>query len=168
MTLQIVIAIALLVLIGIFLVACSSGTVIMALEAAVSAAEVAIPVVAGAVGLPPATLSTIMSYLQAVSEATSQASTILASTTTTSAQKSAAILQAFVTASKALNLPPGTSTEVVSVVNAVATAVANFLTNFANAKPVPVTAKPADITKLATLKARPETSIVTLKGYTKK
>ena len=109
---------------------CQTSTVISTLENVVSAAEIAIPVIGAATGLSAATSAKIVSYLQEVNIATAQAATILAGTGT-SAQKAAEIAKAFAAIAAGCNcVPPGTPQEVVAVVNAVAQAVLQFLSNF--------------------------------------
>ena len=148
------------------LAGCQTSTVISSLESAVSAAEIAIPVIGAATGLNAKTSALIMAYLQQVNVATAEAATILANTSLTSAQKTAEIIKAFAGIAAGCNcVPPGTPQEVVAVVNAVAQAVLNFLTNFqpAPAPPVAVKVSAADATKLASLRARSEANITKLK-----
>jgi hypothetical protein len=127
-----------LCLILVLLVGCpSTSTLISVLENVVSAAEIAVPVIGAATGLNPATSAAIVSYLQEVNIATAQAATILAGTGT-SAQKAAEIAKAFAAVANGCKcVPAGTPQEIVSVVDAVAQAVLNFL---ANATTPPVTA----------------------------
>lgn len=113
-----------------FLTACTPSTLISTLEAVVSAAEIALPVIGAAAGLPPQVSVGIVQYLQTVDGAIVQASTILAGPGT-SAQKSAQIVQAFASIAAGCNcIPPGTPSVIVNVVNAVAQAVGRFLANF--------------------------------------
>jgi hypothetical protein len=159
------IAIGIVVVFALLLVACQTSTVITALEAVVDAAEVAVPVIGAATGLPASTMTAIEDYLQAVSQATSQAATILAGTAT-SAEKTAEIIAAFAKVAAGLALPAGTTAEVVAVVKAVAQAVVNFLAEFppaaASEPSFKVTA--SDRTKLMNLKARSETLVTTVRG----
>ena len=53
MTTQIWIGLLILILVAVFIVACGSGTVISSLEAAIAAAEVAVPIIGAETGLPP-------------------------------------------------------------------------------------------------------------------
>lgn len=115
---------------------CQQSTVISSLETAVTAAEIAVPVIGAATHLDPKTSALIVTYLQEVNIATAQASTILAGTGTSS-QKTALIVQAFAkVAGNCKCVPPGTPSEVVAVVEAVAQAVGNFLAS------IPATAPP--------------------------
>jgi len=77
------------------LTGCQTSTVISSLEAAVTAAEIAIPVIAAATGLNPKTAAAIVTYLQEVNIATAQAAEILANPSLNSAQKAAQIAKAF-------------------------------------------------------------------------
>src|SRR5258708_3258399 len=91
--------------------ACQQSQVIATLEAAVTAAEIAIPVIGAATGLNPQVLALIVSYLQQVNIAAAEASTILAGTGT-SAEKSAKIIQLFGNIAVGCNcIPPGTPLE---------------------------------------------------------
>jgi len=158
-----------LLIASLLMAGCQSSTIITSLEAAVSAAEIAIPVIGGATGLNPKTSAAIVTYLQEVNIATAQASTILAGPGT-SAQKAAQIVQAFAKVAAGCNcIPPGTPQEVVTVVNAVAQAVLNFLTNF------PVTPAPPPVikvsgtarAKLENLRVRSEQNAAKLQGVRK-
>ncbi len=147
-------------------VGCQTSTVISTLEGVVSAAEIAIPVIGAATGLSPATSAKIVTYLQEVNIATAQASTILAGTGT-SAQKAAQIAKAFASIAAGCNcVPAGTPQEVVAVVNAVAQAVLNFLTNFppTPAPPPAVKVSAANRIALANIRTRSEKNMANLKG----
>jgi hypothetical protein len=127
---------------------CSQSQLITTLNAAVTAAEIAIPVIGAAVGLQPATLTAILTYLKLVSTFTGEAATILAGTGT-AVQKSLLISEAAITITKGCNcVPPGTPSEVVTVVEAVVNAVGQFLANF----PTTPAVKTAASTKAATVK----------------
>jgi hypothetical protein len=148
---------------------CQQSTVISALEAAVSAAEIAIPVIGAATHLNPQTSAAIVLYLEQVNIATAQASTILAGTGTT-AQKSVEIVQAFAKVAAGCNcVPAGTPQEVVTVIQAVAQAVANFLVQFPPAKTTPPVVKvtPTATAALANLRTRSEKNVANLKGVKK-
>jgi hypothetical protein len=164
-----IIALVLILMLVLFLVACQQSTIISTLEGVVSAAEIAIPVIGAATGLNPATTTAIVSYLQQVNIATAEAATILAGTGT-SAQKAALIVQAFAKIAAGCNcIPPGTPQEVVAVVNAVAQAVLQFLTNFPpTPAPAPVVKVSAsDRTKLTSIRTRAEANMAQLKGVKK-
>lgn len=123
------VGIVLLVCAGIVLNGCQPSTVISTLEAVVSSAEIALPVIGAAVGLSPQVSAQIVQYLQAVDAAVIQASGIL-SGPGTSADKATRIAQAFVSVAQGCNcVPAGTPTAVVQVVDAVVKAIARFLTN---------------------------------------
>lgn len=151
------------------LTSCQQSTVISSLEAAVSAAEIAIPVIGAATGLNPKTASAIVTYLEQVNIATAQASVILAGTGTT-AQKSAEIVQAFAKIAAGCNcVPAGTPQEVVAVVQAVAQAVVNFLTQFPPQKTVPPVVRVTATSRaaLTNIRTRSEQNVTKLKGVKK-
>ncbi len=164
-----VIAIVVIVMLVLFLVACQQSTIISTLEGVVSAAEIAIPVIGAATGLNPATSTAIVSYLQQVNIAAAEASTILAGAGTC-AQKAAQIVQAFAKIAAGCNcIPAGTPQEVVTVVNAVAQAVLQFLTNFppTPATPPVVKVSATDRAKLTSIRTRAEANAANLKGVKK-
>jgi hypothetical protein len=153
----------------VFSAGCQTSTIVSTLEGVVTAAEIAIPVIGAATGLNPATTTAIVSYLQQVNIATAEAATILAGAGT-SAQKAAQIVKLFAGIAAGCNcIPPGTPQEVVAVVNAVAQAVLNFLTNFpptpAPAPAIKVSA--SDRTALASIRTRAEQNAANLKGVKK-
>lgn len=148
------------------LVGCTSSQIVNTLEDVVTAAEVAVPVIGGASGVPASTISQIVTYLQAVSMATSQAATIL-SGAGSSAEKSAQIIAAFAGVASGLNLPAGTAGDVVAVVSAVSQAVVRFLSNFPTspAAPVPtIKISAADQITLSNLKLRSDADLSKLRG----
>jgi Na+-transporting NADH:ubiquinone oxidoreductase subunit NqrC len=124
-------AVVLLVLLCFVLVACTSSSLIVSLQLVTDAVEVAIPVLAAA-GVDPAALTLVQNYLTAVSTATQQATTELASTDTT-AVKAGKIASYFAAAIA----PEIANVQVSAVVKAVAAAVQEFL---ALLNPAPVTA----------------------------
>jgi hypothetical protein len=163
-----------------FSAACQTSTVIATLENVISAAEIAVPVIAAATHMSPATSAAIVSYLQEVNIATEQAATILAGSGTT-AQKATQVVQAFAKIAAGCNcVPAGTPQEVVAVIQAVAQAVQNFLTNFQTPAPLAgvgnqpgqkpgpslkVTA--SDRTALTNIRMRAVQNAVKLKGVSK-
>lgn len=170
--------ISIALLLVLFLTACQPSTVISTLEAVVAAAEIALPVIGAAAGLPPQTTAGIVGYLQMVDLAITQASVILAGPGT-SAQKSAQIAQAFAAIAAGCNcIPPGTPQTVVAVVNAVAQAVARFLSTM-GAAPVakgiaPSSSVPPNIkvtrtdrSELTKIRQRAEVNMAALKGVKK-
>lgn len=125
-----IIAIILISVILLITVACGANQVITSLEVVVTAAEVALPIVASQVGLSPATLAAVLTYLKAVNVAIAESSTILASTTLTTIQKSEQVVLLFTSLAKGCNcLPKGTPQVVVDVIDGVVRAIANFLAN---------------------------------------
>ena len=158
----------LFLILALLTVGCQTSTVISTLEGVVSAAEIAIPVIGAATGLNPATATQIVAYLQQVNIATAQAATILAGPGS-SAQKAASIVIAFAGVSKGCNcLPAGTPQEIITVVNAVAQAVLQFLTNFPPTTPVPaVKVSSANRIALGNIRTRAESNAANLKGVKK-
>lgn len=107
--------------------ACTSNQVITSITVAVDAAEVALPIVAGATGVDPALIMQLENYLGATSQALAAATDILAKGEPP-AQEAADITAAF--AGIALpNLPPGLPSAVTQAVQKVAMLVAQFLAN---------------------------------------
>ena len=154
----------LLLIFCLLLSSCSSSQIVATLEAVVSAAEIAIPVIGSAAGLSPQTQTMIVTYLQAVNRATGQASTIL-SGPGTSAEKAVAIASLFAGVAKGLNLPPGTPTQIINVIQGVANAVMAFLQNFPQsnalkaAAPVSMKVSRSDKAKLQSLLSRSNASL---------
>jgi hypothetical protein len=154
---------------AIFLQACTATQVITTLDAVVSAAEVAVPVVAAAANLPPGIASIVETYLQAVSTAAGKASVIIAGPGTT-ASKDTQIIAAFAGVVGG-TLPAGTPAEIAAVVQAVAQAVANFLATIP-ASPTVVGAaltrsirlSSADKVQLTAIKTRSDVNLVKLKA----
>lgn len=143
--------------------ACSRSQVLSTLSAVVVAAEVAVPVIGAATGVPPETIAVIVRYLEAVGKATAAASDILAGTGS-AAEKSAQIAQAFATVSKGCNcVKPGTPTQIVNVVEAVAQAVIRFLANFQGGPQArtaqPDLVSPGETKQLVALRKRSESII---------
>ena len=158
-----------LLIVALLMAGCKSSTIISSLEAAVTAAEIAIPVIGAATGLNPNTSAAIVTYLQQVNIAAAQAATILAGAGS-SAQKAAQIVQAFAKIAAGCNcVPPGTPQEVVSVVNAVAQAVLNFISNFpvTPAPPPVIKVSPESRAKLASIRLRAEVNTLKLQGVHK-
>lgn len=155
---------------AIVLQGCQPSTVISTLESVVSAAEVALPIIGAASGMPPETMSRIVQYLQTVDAAVVQSASILAGPGT-SAQKSLAIAQAFSQIAAGCNcVPPGTPQVVISVVDAVVKAVARFLTSVvppqgAIAGPPPrIKVSGSDRAALADIRKRAEQHLTQLQG----
>lgn len=91
-------AIVLVLIFALILSGCSSSQVVTDLEVAVDAVSVALPVLGGVAGLPPAVATAVEGYLSAVNNCLAQASTILAEPNLTDAQKAAQITAACTTA----------------------------------------------------------------------
>jgi hypothetical protein len=146
---------------------CQPSTLVQSLEGVITAAEVALPVIGAAAGLPPGVLVAIVAYLRLVSAAAAQASTILAGPGS-SAEKSAQIVAAFGNLAAGCNcLPAGVPSAVLSVINAVVASVVSFLTPFLSrglmaSKPVAVKVSPADRAALAKIRARCEANAAKL------
>lgn len=120
---------AIVLVLALVLNGCQPSTVISMLEAVVTSAEVALPIIGAATGMPIETSGRIIQYLQAVDAAVVEASSILAGPGT-SAEKSLRIAQAFSQIAQGCNcVPAGTPQVVISVVDSVVKAVARFLTS---------------------------------------
>lgn len=173
---NVLLAIAVIVILALLMAACAPSTVVTALEAVVTAAEVAIPIIGPAAGLPMATTTAIIQYLQLVNQAAAQASTILAGTGTP-AQKAADILKAFSNVAAGCNcIPAGTPAAIVQVINGVGQAIATFLENFHPVTTPPVTAaakipnlkvSAKDRDRLKQIQQRAEQNLAKLKGSAK-
>jgi hypothetical protein len=153
----------------VLLQSCTAPQIIDTLDAVVSAAEVAVPVIAAAVNLPPGLASTIVTYLQSVSVAAGKASVIIAGPGT-SASKDAQIIAAFAGVVGGA-LPPGTPAAIATVVQAVAQAVVNFLatipastTTIGAALSHSIRVSAADKVRLTSIKTRADVTLVKLKG----
>ena len=154
------------------MIGCGTNQIIQALQLAVDAASVAIPIVAAATGVPAATVTLLMAYLQAVSTAIDGAVPILDGTGTPS-QKAAAILALFASI-KVPNLT-GLPAAIVSAIQLVAQRVAEFLAHFAAPKlgamgakanqPAPVST--ADHSKLQAIAAKAQANLAAIKAVKK-
>lgn len=147
--------IVMLITSALLLTGCQTSTIIRSLEATVVAAEVAIPVIGSATGLPAAVQTEIFMYLRAVNTATTLAASILAAPGDARG-KSARILEVFQAIADGVKLPPGTPAEVQAVLTGVMQAVATFLTGLQQPQPGPVKLafSGREQSKLQTLKAR--------------
>ena len=159
-------------LFALVLLSCQPSSLVASLDAVISAAEIALPVIGSAAGLSPQTQAQIVSYLHLVDAATIQAADILAGVGT-SAEKAAKIIGVFSAIAQGCNcIPPGTPQTVVAVVNAVVQAVAKFLGNFqsskmAAAKPVSTKVTATDLAGLANIRNRAEKNAANLKAFGK-
>jgi hypothetical protein len=163
------VVLVLLVCAALVVTGCQPSTVISTLEAVVASAEVALPVIAAATGLSHQVAAQIVAYLQMVDTTIMQASVILAGPGT-GPDKAARIVEAFAGIAAGCNcVPPGTPQTVIAVVDAVAKAVARFLSNFAATQPV-AKAVPAikisrsDRAALTDIRQRAEQQLTKLKG----
>ena len=135
---------------------CGGQSPIVLLEAVISTVEATFPIIAAAMGLPPATGALVSTYLSAVSTAVEQTATILASSAS-AATKATEIAAAFA-AVIAPNLPPGTPQTIVTVIQAVINAVANFL------KATSPTAPAAKNARLANVSARDQLTLADIRA----
>lgn len=118
------------ILIGAFLLAaCSPGQITTSIKIAISAAEIAIPIVASQTNLDPAIMSAVVTYLHEANVALNAVTTILSEGGSASVQ--AAKITAALSNVASVNLPSGTPQAVASAVNKVAEAIAKVLANFA-------------------------------------
>jgi hypothetical protein len=142
------------------LTSCKPSTIVTTLEAIITAAEIAIPVIGAATGLPPQTSALVITYLQDVSTATGQASTILAGSGTP-AEKAASIVQVFAKITAGIQLPGNTPPEIQAVLTGVMQAIASFLSNV-GAQPVPainVSFSEQDKGRLSSIRVRTNASL---------
>jgi phage-related protein len=150
-----------------FLVSCGTSAVIQALQLAVDAASIAIPLVASVTGVPPQTVALLLTYLEQVSRAIDGAATILASAGTP-AQHAVAILALF--AGIAIPDLTGIPAAIVSAVKLVAERVAAFLANFNQSKlnamgvqaQQPQTVSSGDRAKLAGIGAKAQANLAAI------
>ncbi len=161
-----VILLVVITIITLVSLACQSSTLISTLDAIISSAEVALPIIAQAVGLPPATLTLITTFLSLVDKAIISATNILASNDTAQV-KAQLIIAAFANLTNGCKcIPPGTPQVVVDVINGVLKAISKFLANFTTVTTTPsvLTARPnitiklkrSDIDKLDGIRVRAE------------
>lgn len=136
---------ALILILCLLNVGCSQSEILTTLTLVVTSAEIAIPVIGAAAGIPPPVIALISTYLQSVAAFTSQASDILAGAGT-SAEKAAKILEASTAIAKGCKCFPAgirmaqreadvvqvlaIPANVLAVIVGVERAVVNFLVNF--------------------------------------
>lgn len=126
--------IALILIVSLLTFSCSSNQILNSLEMVVTAAEVAIPIIASQTNLDQVMLGRIDSYLRNVLVAISKASTILASNAS-SIEKSEQMVSLFTGLARGCDcLGNGTPQVIINVVDGVVRAVVNYLSNF---KPPP-------------------------------
>jgi hypothetical protein len=120
-----------MLLVCLLLTGCTTPQITTTLQAVVDAVGIATPIILNAAGVPAATSTLVTAYLGAVDTAVAETGTELASSDS-SAVKADKIVQYFTQAGLQLgpNLPAGTPTLVVQLVNEVAQAVQGFLTQF--------------------------------------
>ena len=121
-----------IIVLSLIAVACD-GTALTALEAVITAAQVAIPALSATGAIPAATATLIVNYLDTVNTAVGQTATELA-TADTAAQKATKIAGFFATAVKPA-LPAGTPQNVVSIIQAVDIAITALLTSIGASTP---------------------------------
>ena len=109
-------------------VACSQTQVVASLEAAIAAAEFALPIVAQQVNLDPAVKAQVLAYLRASNTALTEVAAALSSGG--SQASIAARIVAAVSAVPAANLPAGTPQVIVAAINTVAVALEGVLQQF--------------------------------------
>ena len=125
------IAFVAMVLLSVLLSACGTGQITSSITLVVDSAEIALPIIAAAdPGLDPKILTAAENYLQAVNTAVTESQPILSDATMPASVKAAKITALFAGLASA-NLPAGTPQAIANAVQAVATNVATFLTNFA-------------------------------------
>lgn len=117
------------------LVSCSTQSLIRALTLVADAADVVLPVVLTAVGVPPPVTALIMGYVSAVAQGVSQAGTLVASGPLTP-QLAAQIIAIFAMVLKPV-LPPGLPAVVVGVIDDLANKLASFLGQLVVHQPPP-------------------------------
>ena len=132
------------------LVGCSTSP-LEYLQLAVGAAEIVLPLVAPSAGIDPATVAAVDNYLNAASEAITQASDILAGTGT-DAQKATQILAAF--AGIAAPIVPPQYAALASAVQLVAQYIAQFLASLPTTSTATHAIKSSDAVKVSAIKAR--------------
>jgi hypothetical protein len=112
--------------------ACSSNQIINSVEVAITAAEVALPIVAGA-SIPPATMTALLDYLQLASTALNKVSAIIetgGSTASVAAQITAALSEIVQQDAQLQQEMQGLPSFIVSAVNLVATDLASILEKY--------------------------------------
>jgi hypothetical protein len=110
-----------------FTAGCTSNQVITSLDVAVTATEVALPIVAGATGMSPALTASIMTYLQDADQALALAAQEQSSSD--SDQVKAAKILAFFASVKIPNLA-GAPAAVVQAIQTIASDIAKYLANY--------------------------------------
>ena len=121
------------------------------LQLAITAAEIALPLVGPAAGVDPATVTAVDNYLSATSGAITQATDILAGPGT-DAQKAAQIIAAF--AAIAAPIIPGQYSALATAVEQVAQAIAKFIASLPATSTATHAPGAADAVKLSAVKAR--------------
>jgi hypothetical protein len=112
--------------------ACSSNQIINSVEVAITAAEVALPIVAGA-SIPPATMTALLDYLQLASTALGKVSAIIemgGSAASVAAQITAALSGIVQQDAQLQQQMAGLPSFIVSAINLVATDLASILDQY--------------------------------------
>jgi hypothetical protein len=147
--------------------ACTSNQIINSVEVAITAAEVALPIVAGA-SIPPATMTALLDYLQLASTALGKVSTIIetgGTTASVAAQITAALSGVVQQDAQLQQQMAGLPSFIVSAINQVATDLASLLDKYGQkymapgtlkaTAPVPVAAPTgSDLTRIENAKQR--------------
>lgn len=120
------------------LVSCSTTSLITAISLVADAAQVALPIVLSAVGIPAPLTSIVMGYIAAVAQGVSQAGTLIMSGPLTP-QLVAQIVALFAMIAKPV-LPPGLPAVVAGVIDDLANKLASFLGQLETAVPPPAPA----------------------------
>lgn len=149
-----------------FLQACGTNQVITTLETVVTASETALNVLAATGAIPAATVTIADAYLKSVDQAAVFAAQELQSSDSP-ALKITKIVQQFAMIAQP-NLPPGTAQTIVSIIQAVTTAVENFLKSIQPASATAAAKIPnfkfsaSDLERLKAIQAKAESQVQTL------
>jgi hypothetical protein len=126
------IVLALVLVLSLAFLACTSNQIINSVEVAISAAEVALPLVAGA-SIPAATMTALLDYLQLASTALGKVSAIIetgGSAASVAAQITAALSGVVQQDAALQKTMAGLPSLIVSAINSVATDLASILENY--------------------------------------
>jgi len=163
-------AAVLMLVLALPLVGCSQSEVTTSIDAAITAVQVALPILSAA-GVPPDVIQTAATWLNGASNALNGVLAELDSQDSAAVQ--AAKITQLLSAYTSANLPPGTPQIVAQALNAVAAAIAQVLQNFPKAKALPTAGKPyklsdADRRELSADKEKLAGILQQLQAYQKK
>jgi hypothetical protein len=133
------IVLALVLVLSLAFLACSSNQIINSVEVAITAAEVALPLVAGA-SIPAATMTALLDYLQLASTALGKVSAIIetgGSAASVAAQITAALSGVVQQDAALQKTMVGLPSLIVSAINLVATDLASILEKYGSPVPAP-------------------------------